>query len=268
MKVIAVYNQKGGVGKTSTTVNLADGLARRGLQVLVVDMDPQSNTSNTICATPAKKLARTLFNLLHDPAIRVEDCIHDSTLPGVHILPMVMRMRELEPELARRDTDFLKARLSRVESLYDVALIDCPPNLGKMTLMALAAATHYLVPVKSGDQYGLDGFDELLLTIEEVKRDRNPGLQFLGAALTMHDGRSTVNKSIAAHLEELVPGMVLESSIPESVKVKEAAIVRSSVFKQDTASAPSKAFYSLTKEVMAKAGLVAAENLTEDEAGA
>lgn len=267
MRRVAVYNQKGGVGKSATTVNVADGLSRRGLQVLVLDLDPQSNTSNTLCKISPKKLSNTMFSLIADPEKPMEECLHETIFEGVQIVPMVMRMRELSVELLRRDTDFLRTRLLKLLQFYpyDAVLIDCPPSLDKLTMMGLTAATHYLVPVKSGDQFGLDGFDDLQATVAEIRREKNPDLQLLGAVLTMHDGRYNINKSIAMQLERLVAGNVFEAAIPDSQKIKEALSRRVSLFALDPKNSAVPAFTKLIDELMQKLGLEDGERAPASE---
>ncbi|QBC45914.1 ParA family protein [Iodobacter fluviatilis] len=254
MDVVAVFNQKGGVGKSTTTVQLADGCSRRGMTVLVIDLDPQSNSSTTLSPTNPKKLNYTAVTLIQRPDIRIDECIYDSIFPGVFILPMVMKMRELEIELWRKDTDLIAMQLAKIkEGTYDIILIDCPPNLGKLTLMALTAATHYLVPVKAGDQYALDGIEDLEATVLEVKRAKNPKLKFIGALLTMFDGRKGVDKVTETRVIETFPGMVFDERLPESVKVKEAIMRRVSVFSEPN-TAVAKSVARLSKEFLTKLG--------------
>ncbi|MDK2125482.1 ParA family protein [Parachitinimonas caeni] len=256
MKTLAIYNPKGGVGKSTTTVNLADGFARRGLQVLVVDLDPQSNTSNTITGVSPRKLHLTGFSMIEDPNIPIVECIHETVFENVHILPMVMKLRKLEPELWRRDTDYLRIRLARVAEFYDICLIDCPPNLGKLTMMGLVAASHYLTPIKSADRYSLDGFDDLTETVAEVQREKNKELRYLGALLTMHDGRSNISKLIASDLESKVGDHILSNSIPQSVKINECIDAKKSIFALDANSSVGLAFARLVKEIMVKMGYI------------
>lgn len=255
MRTLAIYNPKGGVGKTTTTIHLADGFARRGLRSLVVDLDPQSNSSNAVTHVHPRKLSTTGFNMIENPNISLIECIHETVFEDVHIVPMVMRLRKLEPELWRRDTDYLRSRLASVSQFYDVCLLDCPPSLGKLTMMGLVAADYYLTPIKGADRFSLDGFDDLQETVEEVRREKNPNLVYLGALLTMFDGRSKISKVLQEDLERKVGKNILANSIPNSVRFPECIDYRKSIFAVDPSSSAGTAFAKLVKEVMAKMNL-------------
>ncbi|PHV10357.1 ParA family protein [Chitinimonas sp. BJB300] len=255
MKTIAIYNPKGGVGKSTITMHLSDGLARRGFRVLVCDLDPQSNTSNTITHVHPRKLSTTGFSMIENPNVALVECIHETVFEDVHIVPMVMRLRQLEPELWRRDTDYLRTRLESVSQFYDVCLLDCPPSLGKLTMMGLVAADYYLTPIKGADRFSLDGFDDLQETVEEVRREKNPKLVYLGALLTMFDGRSRIAKVLYEDLERKVGKQILENSIPTSVRFPESIDARKSIFSMDPGSSAGTAFAKLIKELMAKMSL-------------
>lgn len=247
---IAVANQKGGVGKTTTSINLAAALAQRGLKTLLVDLDPQGNA--TLSFLEPDVVERSSYELLVDPQVAVGDVI----LPAVENLDIVaarISLAKAEPKLIGEfDSHFrLKDKLTAARELYDYIVIDTPPTLGILTVNALVAATHLLVPIQSS-YYAIEGTDDLLDTFEKIRARPNPELQFLGVVITIHDKRTILARDIQKQIREVFGDKVFRTVITKSVRLEESPAYKKSIFSFAPQSAGATEYYSLTEEVIGR----------------
>jgi len=248
-KWIAVANHKGGCGKTTTVVNLAAEFARLGLSVLVVDLDPQANASMHIGKLHPSEIPVTCAELLLSEVERLPLAIYEDTnIEGVSLIYGSLALGRTEDDLkddTPRPSEELRTKLAPLEGLYDVVLIDCPPSLKLLTSNALSLATHLIIPIESGSQYGLYGVSDLLRHVEKIKRI-NPKLVLLGGLLIKHDERQTVCKLIENAALDLF-GQLLPIKIPTSTKVNQAAMAQMSLHAIDRTAKVSREFKELAK---------------------
>jgi chromosome partitioning protein len=248
-RVIAVANQKGGVGKTTTTINLATALAATATRVLVIDLDPQGNASTGFGIDRQARRQGT-YELLIDGA-ELADCITPTEIPGLDIVTSSMDLAGAEIELvALEDREFrLRRALERVSPGHDYVLIDCPPSLGLLTLNALVAADSVLVPMQC-EFYALEGLSSLTRTIERVKRTLNPGVEIQGVVLTMFDKRNNLSNLVAADVRDHFGDKVFKTVIPRNVRVSEAPSHGKPVLIYDLRSPGAQAYIHLAGEVL------------------
>ena len=251
-RTIAIANQKGGVGKTTTTFNLGHGLAEKGEKVLKVDLDPQSSLS--ICQSlEIQSLKASIYDVLiqaEDPA-KISEVAVPTELPNLQIVPSSIQLASAEIELNSefsRET-ILKRALREAISLYDFILIDCPPSLGFLTINALAAADEVIIPIAS-DYLALCGANLLLKTINKIQHVLNSDLCISGVLVTMFDGRTTHSKEILSEIRRLFGNLVYDSIIPFTVRAKEAPVLGSSILNYQPRSKVAHAYRSLTEEVI------------------
>lgn len=250
-KIITIANQKGGVGKTTTAINLAAALAAKKKKTLLVDMDPQANS--TISFLEEEVVGNSLYDALVDSMVSIKDVSYPSALEGLFIVPSRISLAKLEAKLIGEiDAHFrLRDRLEAVRALYDFIIIDTPPTLGLITVNALVAATHLLIPIQSS-YYALEGTDDLLETLDKVKSRPNPELQVLGVLITLHDKRTTLSRDVCEKIQDAFGDKVFKTVISKSIRLEESPAYKESIFSFAPHSSGAFEYYSLSEEVMAR----------------
>jgi len=260
-RVITVANQKGGVGKTTTTVNLAAGLAQSGLNVLVIDNDPQGNAS-TALGLEHRAGTPSIYEVLvegDDLASAIQEC---PDVPGLYGVPATIDLSGAEIELVslvsretrlRRALDtYLEQRVANEEEPIDYVFVDCPPSLGLLTVNAFVVAREVLIPIQC-EYYALEGLSQLLKTIELIKAHLNPELNVSTILLTMYDGRTNLAQQVAAEVREHFPAQSLRTSVPRSVRIFEAPSHAQTVMTYDPGSTGALAYLEAAREVSERA---------------
>lgn len=247
---VAIANQKGGVGKTTTAINIATAMAATGWKVLLVDLDPQGNASTGI-GMPAAERERSTYDLLIDQA-DLHDCVYPTRIPGLDIVPATVDLSGAEVELVGVDnrTDRLRAALAG-DVAHDICFIDCPPSLGLLTLNALTAADTLMVPLQC-EFFALEGLSQLLQTVERVQQRFNADLGIVGIALTMYDRRNRLTDQVAEDVRSCLGGLVFEAVIPRNVRLSEAPSHGLPALVYDYNCAGSRAYMALARELITR----------------
>ncbi len=253
MRILAIANQKGGVGKTTTAINLGTALTAVGAKVLIIDSDPQGNASTGLGVFPQMR-TRTLYDVMMDE-MPLAEAITETQIPGLHLAPAEADLSGVEQELSQASRRAFRLRDAlaplRAGGAYDYVLIDCPPSLNLLTVNAMTAADAVLVPLQC-EFFALEGLTQLLRTVEQVRVALNPGLEIQGVVLTMYDKRNSLSALVAKDVRDHLGDRVYETVIPRNVRISEAPSFGKPAIIYDLQCAGSQAYLKLAKEVIGR----------------
>ncbi len=247
--IIVIANQKGGVGKTTTAINLSAACALQGKRVLLIDLDPQGNSS--LSFIDSEHITGSAFELLTELKQPWENFVHATKVKKLDLVPSKISLAKLEAKLVGDfDAIFrLRDRIDQIRDRYDVILFDTPPTLGIITVNALVAATHVLIPIQSS-YFALEGTDDLLETIEKVRSRPNPDLNLLGVLVTLFDKRTALSKDVEAHIRKVFGEKAFKTIITRSVRLEESPAHKETIFSYAPNSSGAAEYTSLCKEVL------------------
>ncbi len=248
-KIISVFNQKGGVGKSTTSINLAAGLGKLNKKILVLDIDPQGNSTSGL-GINKREIEYQIYDVLALDT-DIEEAIYPSSAENVDIIPANNELAGLEVELAREGNweGLLKAKLARIKDKYDYIFIDCPPSLGILSILSLIASDSVLIPIQC-EYYALEGVSQLFQTIELVRGSFNPSLEVQGVVLSMFDGRTNLSIQVVEEVKAFFKGKVYTSIIPRNIRLAEAPSHGLSIMDYDDKSKGSIAYMDLAEEFL------------------
>lgn len=248
-KIIAVVNQKGGVGKTTSTINIAAQLATDKHAVLVVDLDPQGNASSGL-GLDKSALPRNMYDVMSGSA-QLVDAVAETNVAQLFVVPSDSNLAGSEIELVSApQREFVLSR-ALAGSTYEYILIDCPPSLGLLTINALTAANSVLIPVQA-EYYALEGLSQLLNTIQAVRGSTNPSLELLGIVLTMYDKRNSLSEQVQTEVQNYFGEKLFRTVIPRNVRLAEAPSYGRTIYEHDKWSKGARAYKALAREVLAR----------------
>lgn len=249
--IIAVINQKGGVGKTTTAVSLAAQLATTETPVLLVDLDPQGNATSGL-GLPKEELTPTSYEVLFGQAT-LDQAVKPTNREGLFVLPANANLAAAEVELVSEQNREFALRQAMQVGAFQYVIIDCPPALGLLTINALTAADRILIPVQS-EYYALEGLGQLLNTVQRVRQGLNPSLDLLGVVLTMYDKRTSLSEQVQGELKNHFGDKLFKTVIPRNVRLAEAPSFGKTIFEHDRWSKGARAYKQFAKEVMKRVG--------------
>jgi len=249
-RIIAIANQKGGVGKTTTAINLSASLAEMGKKVLTIDMDPQGNTTSGL-GIDKESLENTVYELLIGDC-EVEECVLPSVVEGLKVIPSSVNLSGAEIELIGVDRKeyILKSHITKIQDAYDYVIIDCPPALSMLTINALTTASSVIVPIQC-EFYALEGLSQLMYTINLVKERLNPNLSMEGVVFTMYDARTNLSLQVVENVKNNLRQNIYKTIIPRNVRLAEAPSHGLPINLYDAKSAGAESYRMLAEEVIA-----------------
>ncbi len=249
-KIIAITNQKGGVGKTTTAVSVAAQLAGAGKSVLLIDLDPQGNATSGLGITK-ENMGATSYDVLCS-GMPLADAVQQTRIKGMYLLPANAHLAGAEVELVGVTQREFQLRQALAPATYDYTIIDCPPSLGLLTVNALTAASDVLIPVQA-EYYALEGLGQLLNTIQHVRQGLNTQLELFGVVVTMYDKRTSLSDQVLAEIKNYFGDKLFRTVIPRNVRLAEAPSFGQTIFEHDRWSKGARAYKQLTKEVVRRA---------------
>jgi chromosome partitioning protein len=251
--ILAIANQKGGVGKTTTAFNLASALALIGKNTLLVDIDPQAHSTVSLINN-SSQYDKSIYDVLVDSEVKIRDIIVKTSVPGLEIAISKIAMAKLEPVLLGEIDGHFRLRdvIVPIKKKYEYIIIDTPPTLGLITLNALVAATHILIPIQSS-YLSLEGTDDLIETVIKVRKNVNPNLQVLGVLITLHDRRTNISRDAVERIKRVFGKKVFRTMISKSVKLEESPAYRECIFTYAPDSVGAMQYKKLAQEVIKRA---------------
>ncbi len=250
--ILAIANQKGGVGKTTTAINVAAALASKSLRTLLIDLDPQANSTMSYLDT--RNLEHTVYEALTEDGVRLADVLQPAeNLPNLDLAPSSIALAKIEARLLGEMDSYyrLQDEIQTIRGRYEYVVIDTPPALGIITVNALVAATHVLIPIQSS-YFALEGTDDLLETIDKIKSRANPRLQILGAVLTLYDKRTLLSKDIHLQVQRVFGDKLFDTVISKNVRLEESPAYRESIFSFAPKSSGAFEYYKLSEEILSR----------------